>query len=415
MTRLRQRGYNLVEIGVIFVGAILMTSYGVAKYQEYVFSQEVQATEAIIEDIKEAIVEYAAENRAPAFHVYNPASSVTVYWSKPTGRPYLPCPDITGDGLEDRHGEALGTTLTIAISTTYSELRGDGINSCLRNKGMVPWRTLDTTPKDPWGNYFTYRVDPEFANALLGFDEQTVSDDSSTYGSHVPNKLPFHLGTLNGRPAVFNTDVRVLTNPDRPSLTIIPAEAANAWESQIYRENAPSLICADSPCHSSVVVSMTARVLRGEVAALPTVVRSGAVGRYGSNADLPVYVTLLQGNIIRGVPVVILSHGKNGYGAFYGTNDDGNLLCRRLPAGTNSDEAQNAINYGTKKKGGTCPDTAGMPQYGFVYHPPSLVLKSEGNFDDIVSWMSSENIVSELSRRGVFPVGKLPPLGMEEY
>ena len=63
---------------------------------------------------------------------------------------YLPCPDITGEGLEDRD------------STT---------GACLANpaEGNLPWADLGMGKQDAWGRKYQYRVMKDFANSVTRF------------------------------------------------------------------------------------------------------------------------------------------------------------------------------------------------------------------------------------------------------
>ena len=81
-------------------------------------------------------------------------------FSQPSGRPYLPCPDINvaisgftpNDGLEDRN------------PTT---------GACAAEEGNVPWATLGAADADSWGNRFRYRVHPKFSNKGDGLPATT--------------------------------------------------------------------------------------------------------------------------------------------------------------------------------------------------------------------------------------------------
>jgi hypothetical protein len=58
---------------------------------------------------------------------------------------YLPCPDLmAGAGSNDGQEDVVA---------------GD----CSSAEGNIPWATLGTGARDPWGNRFRYRVDPDFA------------------------------------------------------------------------------------------------------------------------------------------------------------------------------------------------------------------------------------------------------------
>lgn len=56
----------------------------------------------------------------------------------------LPCPDFNHDGLEDRLEQTCSTPKHTA------------------KIGIVPWKTLGVGRFDPWGNRYSYAVDPDF-------------------------------------------------------------------------------------------------------------------------------------------------------------------------------------------------------------------------------------------------------------
>jgi hypothetical protein len=72
--------------------------------------------------------------------------------SGPTPRPYLPCPDADGDGIE--------------------EARASG--TCPQNEGWFPWVTLGTASQDAWGNRLQYASQPQLTNSLNGFSSTTT-------------------------------------------------------------------------------------------------------------------------------------------------------------------------------------------------------------------------------------------------
>ena len=144
------------------------------------------------------------------------------------------------------------------------------------------------------------------------------------------------------------------------------------------------------------------------------------------------------------MPIVILSHGENGYGALFPATDLGGIGCRSVPDDA-LDEAQNAFwgfsDYNAIRPTGTgrnrvscenldrggVKDLAGAPyngrQNGFVsrsrknrygFGGDSLP-KQHQTFDDIVDWMSTAELIQALEERGVLPAELLPPMGLEEY
>ncbi|MDB5812675.1 MAG: hypothetical protein JWN94_4797 [Betaproteobacteria bacterium] len=68
-------------------------------------------------------------------------------------KPYLPCPDTTGDGIADPCANVLTTGTT---------------------EGNVPWVTLNVPAMDPWGQRYRYRVNNAFTDSTNGFSLTTA-------------------------------------------------------------------------------------------------------------------------------------------------------------------------------------------------------------------------------------------------
>ncbi len=429
MTGIRkQRGYNLVEIMIVLTVAAMMGSWLVANFYQYQKNQRVAETERTIESIKQGLVEYAAQNRAKEFTVlssYENAQTltVTVRWQMPAGRPYLPCPDITGDGIEDR------VALTVVGVYDYDSAI-DGYRSlreyeCYLYKGMVPWRTIGAPSADLWGNHFTYRIDPDFANSLFGFDQETNASDSGNHGLGTRGPVKRTL-LSSGQTVALITDMsspgtEEIKNFSQPIFS--NNNVTVAWGgARVRDEYAPSIICVRSPC--SYEYGAIDNLLVGEIVTVATMRKVG-----GYRLDIPVMAfygtNSMGGNIINGVPVVILSHGENGYGAVIDDNDDNTQLkCRQFPNTIRTDyqdERQNAQSY-QNAEGGGCPAIEAHTMSrnnGFVKRVHTGIgdnISSERQgFDDIVGWMGTEELRSKLIQQNVFPVEKLPPVGLEGY
>ena len=399
MNRQIQRGYNLVEIAIVLTIALMMSSWLVTNYYRLQQDERIRETKVAIENIKEAIADYADAHRSQSFLIANSLvpDADKIYWRVPDGRPYLPCPDITGDGLEDRQPVA---AVTLSVAITYWDIQ-PYTAECASYKGFVPWRTLNTPPADPWGNFYTYRVDPDFAYSLLGFDEETVSSSSSYIGDWQNSISPLTVTVVSGQEYVAS-------NLIAGAITVSISVAA--WDNtSIASELAPSLICDRQPCYAAAA---TLSLLYGEVATTVAVLRQ--VGGYALSQ--PVYVEYKNNAIVTGLPVVVLSHGQNGYGAVPSQQPAGGALhCNNIPA-DNLDEIQNAMRvlFSSISNCNTVTLSTSR-QNGFVsaqHRPPNT---PQGEFDDIVGWMTVDELKTKLTKRGVFPVEKLPPLGLENY
>lgn len=94
------------------------------------------------------------------------------------------------------------------------------------------------------------------------------------------------------------------------------------------------------------------------------------------------------------IPAVIVSHGKNGYGAFLPSGIQ--IPCPALPPPfppppPPSEEIQNAI----------CP--AGDTPTTFISHPPTTATSPAGEFDDIVSWIAAPILKVRMVAAGRLP------------
>lgn len=90
--------------------------------------------------------------------------------------------------------------------------------------------------------------------------------------------------------------------------------------------------------------------------------------------------TSLLTTISDGPPAIVLSHGKNGYGAINSITGSAN------PAPTAVDELENTNGNAT-----------------FVSHPTSTAGSGAGEFDDIVVWLSREVLLNRMVAAGRLP------------
>jgi prepilin-type N-terminal cleavage/methylation domain-containing protein len=130
------RGFTLVEMAVVLVILGLALSGLTIPLSAQFDLQNIRETRASLQQIKDALQGYALSHTA----------------TDGSGRPYLPCPDTSGDGVE--------------------EPRVAGV--CPSQEGRVPWSTLGTPRTDAWNNRFRYRVHPNFSNSTTGFSLTTT-------------------------------------------------------------------------------------------------------------------------------------------------------------------------------------------------------------------------------------------------
>lgn len=121
-------GFTLTEMAVVLVIVALLIGGMIMPLSTQMELRSINETRKQLSDIAEALYGYAASHVAG------------------DGRPYLPCPDTDGDGLENRSG---------------------GI--CTNQEGILPWATLGLGRQDAWGNPFRYRVAAIFSSSTTGF------------------------------------------------------------------------------------------------------------------------------------------------------------------------------------------------------------------------------------------------------
>ena len=389
----QQAGYALVEIALVLGASLILASSVLVNYFNVQQERHQQQTRAELAVVKTALANYAAVHKSPGYIFVNGGipASLRVDWRKDQGRPYLPCPDVTGDGVEDRK------PMAAASSTLVLNAGGGGIEAfggCYKQKGLLPWRTLNVPGKDLWGNRFGYHVSRNFSNAAVGFNEHTRAD----HGAYTRPLLPVVVAvdqTLAMRPVLDAT----LTNP---------LGGINFEE-----ETAPALICNSAPCGHN---TPAANFLLGSV-----VGASGATLASDGYGAANVFITLNAGKVADGAPAVVFSYGRNGNGAF-----DGNvqptvpLRCYDVNL-RNVDELQNAHWLDGMAVG--CGDiqtfagvTVVFEQNGFVSRARSGgLLSSTAEFDDIVVWYSVDELISQMRQRDVLPAPNLPPVGLESH
>jgi len=127
----RSRGFTLIEMAIVLVIITILIGGLAMPLSAQIQARRIAETRQTLREAREALLGYAMTHNAtltPANH-------------------YLPCPDTTGDGHEDR------------VSTTQ----------CAASQGLLPWADLGTAPQDAWGNRLRYAVVQSFVNEDSGF------------------------------------------------------------------------------------------------------------------------------------------------------------------------------------------------------------------------------------------------------
>ena len=149
----REIGFTLIELAVVLLIVGLLLGGLLAPLAISDEQRKRSETRQELENIRAALYGYVLINQ------------------------YLPCPDNTNDGTEDRNGQSCDTNT--------------GDNS---NTGNLPWATLAVARTDGWGNPFTYAVSPNFSNVTNEFELGTESDinieNSAENGEAIALNIP---------------------------------------------------------------------------------------------------------------------------------------------------------------------------------------------------------------------------------
>lgn len=121
-------GFTLVELAIVLLIVSLLSGGLMMSLSAQNEQRQRNDTQQLLQDVRDALLGYAASHSAG------------------DGKPYLPCPDTDGDGLENRTG-----------------------NTCASASGQLPWADLGVGNQDAWSNRFDYRVHSAFSRNDIGF------------------------------------------------------------------------------------------------------------------------------------------------------------------------------------------------------------------------------------------------------
>ncbi|MGI9298488.1 MAG: type II secretion system protein [Gammaproteobacteria bacterium] len=400
-----RRGFSLIEIAIILVvvgllsAAVLIPSFTLR--EDEIYENEARR----MEGIRGAIFGYAARHRTGEGAAVNVADADGLNvrpFVLPSERPFLPCPDITGDGYEDRATDATGfsafavtlATFTLTVSTPAA---GAVVGSAVRDsfrcespRGVLPWRTLGVPPADYWGNLYTYYVDDVFADALTGFNQNTAAD-------------------IYDPRAVIVADTEIDPATGNPVLT-----GENLYQA---RDFPPLVICDGTDTCAP--------------APAPAVPLTLAAGQQAGVAFTVLLREFDETDVVEGVPFAVVSHGENGFGAAnYETNfaertaaADG-LICTWPIGGAAFPGAVAALTVATPEAfnfpivenapaGAMCTDatvegTATSDGFMISRQRVSGGADNIGSFDDIVLWVSRDELLDAMRSGGVLGAGTAP-------
>ena len=478
MRRMIHRGVSLVEMALVLaiigltMGVYLSHSQGIAQEQRW------KDAERELAAIREAVVLYAAKNKTAQRElvVVDIGGDVVSEDLLPAGRPILPCPDVNGDGVEDRQNEGampdVGAVLTIIIEhgnpdpprLTESDNPLMAHGNCVMQKGALPWRSLPGVFRetDPWGNLYTYRVDSNFSNRLIGFDQYTRAD---AYDSRQP--------WVEEGDVLAPWPVKRATDPAQMPTRVWPPYvedgAVVAAPAVIITVNErPSVVCQRAPCpplldeaaDNPLIVGRLATVAISLITARPFV--EGAPLARVARTFTPPRDILAEVEIVDGAPFVVVSHGREDGGA--------RLPPKKAPPGpvrgvfmnrldpSRASDVHNALDFGLGQVGAADDrvvydgvlrsgsfDAVGdggfsildfqvdsgarswssrlrvpLMDNGFVQPRGVRVVNhnledpnAQPVHDDIVTWMTTEELIQGAYRLKFLPARPLPPFGVQ--
>ena len=460
---MRSRGYTLIEIAGVMVVLGLLLGASLWPLDRQLRESEYRQERANMERLRDAVLGYALRHRTPGVGITmvddDGMPVQTGFYAK--GRPYLPCPDNNGDGIEDRkvlispivqmlshsfspstprrlgtqdeqqalqdfldrvdRGEAniLDAPLPperlgfngVDLNPANSPIRHSG--TCRSDKRQLPWRTLGSIPADYWGNRYTYFADPIFSQEATGFDEKTVADSGDR---RLPLVIDMTLDHIPQNRVRRNEGNQGSTQgiPSQPSVICDIAEAAEG----------------DLDCGRDGTVAAPATLIVGEPA--PSDARS-FLNSESYFYDFP----NASNRIADGLPFVIVSHGHNGFGAInHLLLRQGILVCRDFME-ANAQERVNLYVYipfsGEMDKCNIGDDGGRNSDPGVPSFSPSLERRLEGYFfahrsdvsparaassfsdppppipdrrgtDDLLVWMTRADLARRMREADVFPL-----------
>ena len=454
LLRFAARGYTIVELSIVLVVAGLLLSGAIASFDRWARYEQAQTTRDSIDLVKEAIVQYAARNRTAPRPITIESDiageTVRTSWNMPPSRPYLPCPDIDGDGIEDRVENADLLDLT-------AHIRGDGGRPnpnlangnlfyghglCSSQRGLLPWRTLRAPAADAWGGLFSYYVDAVFSHSLVGFNQDDHADQLDT-------RRP--LDVFGDNPGEITKANQVCYSVDADPVAVDEPPPEEVYQCPQYRERVeaidtdgdddadqlPALVCDFGPCSIARKKNDAALSSSGGAGAVAT----EDLYRFSEGEGGIRILRLLEEDedmIYEAPAFVVISHGANGYGAVavantqIGINTEAkynnvagrySFRCASFPDGSIATpaylaERQNAWRsqaLGDEDLGADCPLVNVEDDNNRVYRGnyTARADPAAAEFDDVVGWMEVDVLKARLSEIGALPAPGLPPFGIQ--
>ena len=397
--RLLRRGFNLIEIAIVVVVLGILGSAVLVPLTATLIEDQYDREEIAIERAKQAVIGYAARSSTPGVTVdFQPDSQGRIgaaieEFVIPAGRAYFPCPDITGDGHEDRiyfgefgvqidpimldNGEILIDAFNLLNNNNNNfDLKTAG--ACASMRGFLPWKTLGLPSDDVWGNLYTYGVDYAYSHGLVGFNKNTIADEFTAHDLATEdangNLILQRRGVVRGRIPNLNNG-RTTRN-----------------------EALPIGLCLGigSPCGNDKITSPTLTLAFGD--------------RADAAAANPVGNRTYMANDLRdGLIFVIVSHGRNGFRAGRLTGGDANAIppthftCNGLPAGTSSNIRENTNAPFVDLAITMLPNICNLSTATNLHSRLFAVMRRNNfdtntTFDDVMVWATREEINEVITR-----------------
>ena len=443
--RRRSRGFTIVEAALSIAVLSLLLGMALVPLSKRYEARKAAETRVMLEDIRKAVVGYALRNRtARSVAAAGPAANSGQITRSliPAGRPYLPCPDHDGDGIEDRFAAPVAQTLaefpfsetqltpplTLVVPQqvlqTIFLYRGSaasremqlGGNSrggtqqygiCHSDKGFVPWTTLGTPPADPYGNRFTYRVDPMFANSALGIGQESRAD------------------VFDPRLPLLSTVVAGLTI--RHYARRATVYLAHSGSTRRFVDDQPTILCVEPSSQAERTALANgcdaADISANNVATAPLTV-------FDSNALASAARLYATGDVVSGPAFVVVSHGKHAPGAVPHNNGDNEAVTGRTNA---TDRFVCRISGPGSYPSGYSVGELERENVSSVFNCPAHVVSATPNasnqarnhafismrshqsaasvFDDQLVFMSDVGLIGQLTALGLIETGAtfIPP------
>ncbi len=192
MKRIRRlRGFTLVEIALVLVIVSLLLGAGIAGFKGVMESNRYAQTKKALSYTKQSLLSYVNLNN------------------------FLPCPDVNGDGHEDRN----------TATTPYT---------CKSVEGTVPYKDIGLNigqVRDAWGNVFLYHVNERVTTAKQICD---AAYSSSFFCNCKPDSVKSSLSNCQyGPPAFMNDTPPTAQASDSKNLVVKDAANGTATADQL--------------------------------------------------------------------------------------------------------------------------------------------------------------------------------------